>query len=208
MPVFLRKDEENGGIVAVWHISESVEELTSALNLREVDLQKVNSFRLDIRKQEFLATRCLIKEILAIEPEIDYLDTGRPVLKNSTYKLSISHTQNYAAISLSKNKQVGIDIEYPSHRVSKVFKRFISDEEHSFIPADKEVEYFTLIWCLKESMYKLFDEKSIIFNLHLKCMPFKLANEGELDALFCMNKEVKLKYKYLTTNKFYLVYHC
>ena len=71
MPVFLSHKEENGGIVAVWHISESVEELNALLCLREIDVQKVNSFRLDMRKKEFLATRCLIKEILQIEPEID-----------------------------------------------------------------------------------------------------------------------------------------
>jgi 4'-phosphopantetheinyl transferase EntD len=208
MPQFLRKDNPNGGLVAVWHVTEEIDELKDQLSLSDQDIQKLNSFKLDKRKLEFLATRCLIKDILGIEPKIDYLETGRPVLRNSNYSLSISHTQCYVAIALSENQQVGIDIEYPSERVARVYERFISTEECSFIPAENKIEYFTLIWCLKEAMYKLFDEKSVIFNRDLKCMPFVLQDEGIVEALYCLQNDISLQYRYITTNEFYLVYHC
>lgn len=208
MPQFLRKDDLNGGIVAVWKVTEEIDELRGRLSLSDKDIQKLNSFKLSKRKQEFLATRCLIKEILGIEPEIDYLETGRPVLRNSNYRISISHTQCYVAIALSRNQQVGIDIEYPSERVGRVYDRFISMEECSFIPEAHKIKYYTLIWCLKEAMYKLYDEKSVIFNRDLKCMPFVLQDEGTVEAIYCVQNNISLQYRYMTTNEFYLVYHC
>ncbi len=208
MPVYLKKEEANGGILAVWEISESVDELLKQLNLSEAELNRLNAFRLDKRKLEFLATRCLIKALIQTDPVINYLDTGRPILENSTYNLSISHTKGFAAVVLSKGAYSGIDIEHPSERVVKVYDRFVSSEEKAFIPESKQLEYFTLLWSLKEAMYKIFDEKSVIFNRDLKCYPFKLSCEGEIKALFCLNKEVELTYKYITSKDFYLVYHC
>ncbi len=208
MPIFFKKEEDSGGIVAVWEITESIEELQQRLNLAESEQARIDAFRLDKRKLEFLATRCLLKEILHQDPVISYLESGRPVLKNSEFNLSISHTKGYAAVALSKSKYSGIDIEYPSERVVKVYDRFISADEKSFIPKDKELEYYTLIWCLKEVMYKIFDEKSVIFNQDLKCYPFNLDREGELSALFSLNSMVELNYKFNTSNDFYLVYHC
>ncbi len=208
MSVFFKKEEANGGILAVWEITESVDELLKLLNLSDTEIERLNSFRLDKRKLEFLATRCLIKELIQKDPVINYMDTGRPVLENSTFNLSISHTKGFAAVALSKGEYSGIDIEHPSERVIKVYDRFVSAEEKAFIPESKQLEYFTLLWSLKEAMYKIFDEKSVIFNRDLKCYPFELSCEGEIKALFCLNKEVELTYKYITSKDFYLVYHC
>ncbi|MCW3806531.1 4'-phosphopantetheinyl transferase family protein [Plebeiibacterium marinum] len=208
MPLLFKKDCHNGGIVAVWQITEPVEELLEELALRDCELSRVSSFKLDKRKAEFLATRCLIKEVLGITPEIDYQDSGKPVLQNADYNLSISHTKGYAAIVLSKGQYAGIDIEYPSDRVQRVYERFVSLDEQQFIPEGQRVEYYTLIWCLKEAMFKMFDEQSIIFNEHLVCRPFKFDEEGELKALYRKEKEVELSYRFSTVNGFYLVYHC
>ncbi len=208
MPILFKNEECSGGIVAVWKITETVDELLELLKLNQEELARLYSFRLDKRKLEFLAIRCLIKSVLNIDPEILYLDSGRPVLHNSSYNLSISHTKGYAAIALSKSNYSGIDIEFPSERVVKVYDRFVSAEEKMFIPTEQELAYYTLLWSLKEAMYKIFDEKSVVFNRDLKCYPFELKDEGEMTALFCLNKEVELRYKYITSNEFYLVYHC
>ena len=208
MPLFYKKEENSGGIVAVWEITESIEDLQRQLNLTNSELTRVNSFRLDKRKLEFLATRCLLKEILQQDPVISYLESGRPILENSKYNLSISHTKGYVAVTLSKSKYSGIDIEYPSERVVKVYDRFVSSDEKEFIPENKELEYYTLIWCLKEAMYKIFDEKSVVFNRDLRCFPFSIKEEGEISALFSLNTKVELRYQFITTNEFYMVYHC
>ncbi len=208
MPLVFRKDIGDSGIISVWEINETPADLANKLILSESDSQKYESYKLDKRKAEFLAIRCLLKEILDIEPLISYLPSGRPVLENSDYNLSISHTNGYAAIALSKGNNVGIDIEYPSKRVNNIYSRFISNQESEFIPEENKTAYYTLIWSLKETMYKIYDEQSIIFNEHLICEPFKISTEGEINALYCKEVSTILKYKYLVTPDYYLVYHC
>ncbi len=148
------------------------------LDLNEMDLDKVNNFKLESRKQEFLAARILIREVLNINPEIKYLSSGKPVLTNSHYNLSISHTKGYAAIVLSEDEKAGVDIEIPSDRILKVSSRFVTKKEDGFIPEDSKLFYYTLLWSLKEAMYKIYDQKSIIFNQHLEAQAFVLGEEG------------------------------
>jgi 4'-phosphopantetheinyl transferase EntD len=208
MPQIFRKDLPNDGIVAVWKITESTDELFKNLQLKNEELIKVRNFSLDKRKQEFLAVRCLLKQILNHDAEVNYLASGKPVLSNSHYYISISHTKGYAAVALSKSPFSGIDIEYPSERVNRVYQRFVSEKEQAFIPEDQKLIYYTLIWCLKETMYKLFDDCNIIFNQHFQCAPFTIEKEGALNASFAKENTIEKKYHYIVTPDYYLVYHC
>jgi 4'-phosphopantetheinyl transferase EntD len=208
MPQIFRKDLPNGGIVAVWKITESTDELFNNLQLQNEELVKVNNFRLDKRKQEFLAVRCLLKLLLNHDAKINYLPSGKPVLTNSSYYISISHTRGHAAVALSKSPFSGIDIEYPSERVTRVYQRFVSKKEQLFIPEKRKLDYYTLLWCLKETMFKLFDDSNIIFNQHFLCHPFVLENEGAINASFVKENIIEKKYHYIVTPDYYLVYYC
>ncbi|MGQ1785450.1 MULTISPECIES: 4'-phosphopantetheinyl transferase family protein [unclassified Saccharicrinis] len=208
MAQVLRRDTGSDGIVVVWKIEESSKELLQSLNLREQDLNRVNSFRLESRKQEFLAARCLIKEVLKIDPAVDYRESGKPILKNSEYNISISHTKGFLVVVFSKGDFAGVDIERPSERVARVYKRFVSTEEEKFIPDNNKVAYYTMLWCLKESMYKMYDRQSSIFNVNFICHPFELQQEGKIQATFDFEECRTMDFEYLTTEDFYLVYHC
>ena len=207
MAQILCKNTNNGGLVAVWKIEESLDQLIEQLNLREEDLKKLNAYKLDNRKKEFLATRCLIKEILGVDGLIDYLDSGKPVLKNSNYKISISHTKGYVAVVFSYSEFAGVDIEYPSERVARVYQRFVSPQEELFIPDDKRIEYLTMMWCLKESMYKMYDRKNSIFKINFVCHQFQLKKKGKMSASFKFEDYRTMEFEYMTTDDFYLVYH-
>lgn len=207
MARILRTDTNNGGLVAVWQIDESLDQLTGQLNLREEDLQKLNAYKLETRKKEFLATRCLLKELLGVDGVIDYLDSGKPILKNSNYKISISHTKGYVAVVLSCSEFAGVDIEYPSERVARVYQRFVSPQEELFIPEDKKVAYYTMMWCLKESMYKMYDRQNSIFNINFICHPFQLQKQGKIRASFEFEDCRTMDFDYVTNMDFYLVYH-
>ncbi|SMO57648.1 4'-phosphopantetheinyl transferase superfamily protein [Saccharicrinis carchari] len=208
MPLLLHKETDTGGTVAVWKMKESLDVLFSKLNLHQKDRDKVNAYKLESRKKEFLATRCLIKEVLGIDAVIDYLDSGKPVIKNSDFKISISHTKGYVAVAFSRGEFAGIDIEYPSERVARVYKRFVSPQEELFIPEDKKVEYYTMMWCLKETMYKMYDRKNSIFTINFICHPFQLKKQGAIRATFDFEDCHTMDFEYVTTPAFYLVYHC
>ncbi len=202
----LFSDKLEKGIVAVWKIEESSSWFLSQLNLPDTDLKKVSEFKLETRKQEFLAVRVLIHELLNINPEIKYLASGKPVLVNSNYNLSISHTKGYAAIVLSEDIKAGVDIEIPSDRILKVSSRFVSVKEDDFIPEESRLYYYTLLWSLKEAMYKIYDQKNIIFNRHLEAKAFVLKEDGCIEGIYSKDYEECLNYTYKIAEDFCLVY--
>ncbi len=198
--------KKNNPAVGIWSIDESVDELLGMVNLTQDELDKINNFKLKKRKLEFLSVRVLLKNMLQKSYKIEYLETGKPILQHPELNISISHTSGYVAVALSPNSNVGIDIEYPSDRVERVISRFISDKEKVFIKR-KQLDYYTLIWCLKETMYKIKDDKNIIFNKNLVCKPFELNNKGEINALFVdEDNTVEMTFNYETHDDFYLVY--
>ncbi len=207
MPQILKKETQKGFVV-VWEMTESLEELLKEVQLSTEEQIKIKSFKLDTRKQEFATSRFIIQKTLNIIPQVSYLPSGKPVLYNSDYKISISHTKGYVAVAFSKREFAGVDIEFPSDRVSRVYTRFVSDEEQQFIPENQKKEYYTLLWCLKEAMYKMYDRKSSIFNVNFVCHPFQIQKEGSISASFCFETNETMGFNYIVDEHFYLVYHC
>ena len=64
----------------------------------------------------------------------------------------------FAAIAISKNK-IGIDVEKFNPKILKVIDKFTYENERGFIPEDKADTFYTIIWSVKESMYKIHHSK-------------------------------------------------
>jgi phosphopantetheinyl transferase (holo-ACP synthase) len=72
--------------------------------------------------------------------------------------ISVSHTRGYAALLLSDDCRVGVDIEYRSDRVERIASRFIRPDERAETTDEK-----LLLWSAKEAVYKLFSEDRLGF---------------------------------------------
>ncbi|MBK7433993.1 MAG: hypothetical protein IPI66_08915 [Chitinophagaceae bacterium] len=59
-------------------------------------------------------------------------DTRKPYLDNEPYHFSISHCRNYAAVMVSREQRVGVDIEIVEEKVGKLIPKFLSAEECFF----------------------------------------------------------------------------
>jgi 4'-phosphopantetheinyl transferase len=122
------------------------------------------------RKREWIISRFLLKNVcdkLAIGYYGTYKDEiGRIWLKNSKVFISISHTDSYCGIIVSKNGFCGIDTELISERILKLSSKFLSKEENAIAAHNQEL--CTLIWSAKEAMYKVCGKKGIIFAKDLK----------------------------------------
>ncbi len=207
MPL-LFKEQDGDGVVAVWKIEETSDQFLNSFGVTLADKEKVATFKLETRKQEFLAVRRLIKDVLDIDPIINYLPSGKPVLENSNYNLSISHTKGFAAIVLSNDIQTGIDIEKSSERIVNVSSRFITAEEEGFIQQNQRQLYYTLLWCLKEAMFKIYNQSNIIFNKHFYAKEFVVGRKGYIQGVFSKDFEESLMYNYKVFSQFVLVYRC
>ena len=192
MPI-IHKIAEDGITILVWEITETLEELQvllGGLNISNHTSEK--------RKKEQLTTRLLVKEILP-NKRIIYNKFGAPELDNGQH-ISISHSAGLVAVIISHEK-TGLDIEKISEKTLLLASKFVS--EKNLINLDKEKS--TLIWCLKEAIYKWEQKGGVDFIKDIIITEFTHKEHGKVIA-FLKNKKLNLNYQKI--NDHYLVYIC
>jgi len=115
------------------------------------------------RKQEFIQARKLRNETIG-KIEILYNEDGKPLLTDSDYFISISHSQHFIGI-FKAPFNIGLDIEEINGRVLKIKQRFLNNEEQILFGTN--IENLTLAWTLKEAMFKLNNRTGIDFRTEL-----------------------------------------
>lgn len=144
--------------VGLWGISETKEEFyeicPDLLHVKE----HVDAMKSTARRLEYLAVRALLKDMLGYVPEIYHDENGKPYMDGGI-KLSVSHTRGYAAVIVSKSRDVAVDIEYVSDRVCRVAEKFLRKDEFVVTPLEK-----LAAWCAKETLYKLHSGDKLSFD--------------------------------------------
>ena len=200
MPNYVHHTFEGGGI-AIWHITETSDELYALLGMPCYDAQLLAK-KNESRRAEWLAVRLLVKELFGSECEVAYHPTGRPYLKNGVAHISISHTKGFAAVAYHHAAPIGMDIEYLSSRVERIASRFTTQDEASYIDVHDEHArqmYHLINWSAKEALYKLFDSPSLAeFKEVFHIAPYALAECGTMNATVCDVENTILAVSYLT----------
>lgn len=166
----------------VWKIEESSGALFSLLKNGEEYLPQLENIRTEHRRQEWMASRVLLQELLGYPVRIAYHADGAPYLPDSPLSISISHTKGYAAVLVQEHPAAGIDIEYRSDRVQKIRNRFMSQEEEEGIDKEHETEHLLLHWCAKETLFKMIGQEEVDFRRHLHVCPFPYTEEGSFNV--------------------------
>jgi 4'-phosphopantetheinyl transferase len=100
------------------------------LNTEELNSDEKNLLKLkkkNILKEQFLATR----KVLALENtdyKITYNNNGKPSL-NSKYNISISHSHEMAAIVISDNSKIGLDVQLNENKIFNIQDKFLNPSE-------------------------------------------------------------------------------
>ncbi len=184
MPLISIETIDSGAQLGLWHIEESVDEL---LNRYPSLSSEVSSYRSDARRLEKLAVYSLLFMMTGdTNLRICHNEAGKPSVDG--WNISISHTKGFAAVILSKDKNVAIDIEHISPRVFKIANRFVRSDEDA-----PTLESLLLHWSAKETIYKYFSES----DLHFFDMRIHNIKENELwvDNLKD-NTEVMVTYRF------------
>lgn len=186
-----------GGGIAIWHITETPDELYALLATSRYDAQ-LSGITNPARRAEWLAVRLLVKELFGPDGEVAYHPTGRPYLKGHAAHISISHTRGYAAVAYHPHAAIGLDIEHMSSRVKRIASRFTSPDEVTYIaPHDEAARlmYYLINWSAKETLYKLYDTPSLVqFKEAFRIAPYQLLPQGVLDATVANGDEVAVHY--------------
>jgi phosphopantetheinyl transferase (holo-ACP synthase) len=164
--------------LGIWKITEDLNTLLSNIKLTREELETLDRFTYAPRKTEWLSVRVLLKEMTDNQLSIYYNGNRKPFIKGNSYSISISHSRDLTSILLSREKRVGIDLEFMSHRINSIAHKFIN--ENDLITSDEEQRKYHLYihWCAKEALYKICDKQDINFKENLTIEPFRPFEKG------------------------------
>lgn len=173
--------------ILIWKDQETLAFFIERTTLSENEKELLSNYTNDRRKKDLLISRYLIQCIIP-GAEVNYLESGKPYLKNRDAEISISHSKDIVAIIVNKNKIVGLDIEYISPRVDKLAKRFLSGEE---IYLAKNTALRTLYWSAKETLFKLDKEQGLDFKTQISLTP---KDENKLEGKIRGSLPIEVNY--------------
>lgn len=121
----------------------------------------INAIKSEQKKKEYTAIRWMKTNLFGSMP-IRYATDGSPTIDNTSF-ISISHTTKYACLGVSKSHKIGIDIEAITPRAVKVQHKYCNDLEARLFDTSNDFD-MTLLWSLKEALYKLSDRQQLLFS--------------------------------------------
>ncbi|HLP04798.1 MAG TPA: 4'-phosphopantetheinyl transferase superfamily protein [Paludibacter sp.] len=155
------------------------------------------------RKQEFLAVRKALLELLGRYPGLEYDCNGKPFLSDKSYHISISHSKSHVATIIDPDREVGIDIEGRTDKFLRLYKRFLGETEQAAF--GESLPKLQIAWSAKEALYKIIGIEAVDFTNQLQVMPFEISGEGTIEARHIpTNRLYRVNYK--QTETFTLAY--
>lgn len=193
--------------VLIWKITESFNELFAEVILKEKTLARVQGMKSEIHQRGFLSVRKLLQETGHNDVQLHYDKFGKPHLDNENH-ISITHSFDFSAIILS-DKNVGIDMEQRREKIIKIADKFVDDSEFLFLDKKNLQEYvskLTVIWGIKEAVFKIRNEKGISFKDHIFVAPFEMKDLKAEALLTFGNLNIKFDVRFEEIENYTLVY--
>jgi 4'-phosphopantetheinyl transferase len=209
MAIVYRHRVDDNTEFALWKIEEEAAELYKQLQLDKHEKAYFEQISKSKRHLHWLGTRVLLRTMLRTDEYIDCkVDVhGKPYLVNLPYHISFSHSFDYAAVMMSRNAAVGIDIELIKEKVERIAEKFMRPTEMAFIEAGHKIQHLYVCWCAKEAVYKCYGQKEVSFADNILLQPFDFANEGTLQArLHKGTVDINYKVEYLQYEDYMIGY--
>jgi 4'-phosphopantetheinyl transferase len=178
---------------ALWEIRETADELLEMLQPAPPDWEQLRQISHEHKRLEWLASRLTARKLLeSIGTEyrgIDKNSNNKPSLRDCPFHISLSHTGQYGAAILHQTRKVGIDIEYTKEKIQRIKHKFLSVKE--LTEAGHTLEELTVYWCAKEALYKIYDQRQLIFSEHIRIEPFSVETSGKIKGQIAKDLSVQ-----------------
>lgn len=183
MPLHSLSPISQTSLLGLWQLTESAEQLWSALPAHAHYLARFPDGRDEARTQQWLAGRVLahqaLRELSDAPATLANDANGRPYFQELPhYGVSLSHSGSWVAVLLSSQAAVGIDIEMIRPKAQRLAPRFLSETERA--DAGDDAAKCSLYWSAKETLYKLHSRRGLVFREQLLLNPFELREAGVL----------------------------
>ena len=160
----------------VLYVSQIIDNLNDLAQYFGADTEEIvnhaqRHFKAKHRQCEWLTVRAMLRHALGPDARIQYAPSGKPLLTlnfSTPHRggagrgsVSVSHSKTHAALLLSENSHIGVDIECVSDRILRLAARIAQPSE---LPAnftamsdDQKARHLTTLWTIKEAVYKSLD---------------------------------------------------
>lgn len=193
MPLYKSISVNSQTTVKIWKIEESYSDLLQPLDLKPQSLERVLGMKSELHQRGFLSVRHLLREFGYTDQDLFYDENGKPHLKDGKH-ISITHSFTFSGVIVS-DKEVGIDIEMQRDKIAIIAHKFV-DYEFNYLnkTAKDYINKLTIIWGIKESLYKLFATPGMLFREHFLVIPFTVEEGSTVAWIDYQGK----KYRYNT----------
>lgn len=192
-----------------WHITEDVTSLFRAISLSDASLKRLEGMKSESHQKGFLAVRMLLQYLDFTDNDLTYDAAGKPHLMTKaernfithhpspiTQHISISHSHDFSCICIS-DEVIGIDLELLKEKTLKIASRFMDVNHLQGLSIKDQITKATVVWGIKEAIFKIKSEKGISFPEHIFEDAFDI-KEGECTAELHFNSQIE---------KFYVQFH-
>lgn len=176
MPLLSSYNPDKGINVFVWKMTESIETLEQTL----LNTSLIPSLEIHPKRRKELLSLHVLMQTIGFKSVIKYLPNGKPIVSDDLH-ISISHSGDMAGFVFS-DRPVGLDIQDDNPKLASIAKRYCSEEELHWAKAQSHsLSCFSLIWAVKEAVFKIFGEQ-VVFASEIRVKPFQLSNQLPLEV--------------------------
>ncbi len=159
----------------LWKITEDLDWFIDVVDLNISSQKRINSMKSESHQKGFLAVRMLLQHIGYSDFDLYYDSYGKPHLKDGKC-ISISHSHEFSAIAVSTHS-IGIDLELVKEKILKIASRFMDVSHLENLSDTEKIQKATVIWGIKESIFKIKSLEGISFPNHIFENKFNLEDK-------------------------------
>lgn len=190
--------------ILIWEITESFEDLFDEVLLNDVSLIRLNTMKSLTHQLGFLSIRKLLQIAGYSDSNLQYTPSGKPYLTDQKY-ISISHSNGLAALAISK-EPIGIDLEMVKEKALKIAPKFMDMKHLEDLSPEDTLKKATIIWGIKESIFKIIDKVGISFPDHILEEKFAISDLKTKARLCFENQTDNFEIHFEQIKNYVLVY--
>lgn len=184
----------------LWKITEDFDMLFSQVKLKDSSLARLESMKSESHQKGFLAVRMLLQHNDYSDFDLFYDEFGKPHLKPQgcsikDVEISISHSNDFSAIAISDSK-VGVDFEQLKEKILRIAPRYMDVSHLKNLSEQEKIKKATVVWGIKESIFKIKNEEGISFLNHIFEEDFSFEDKKATAKLKFNNKEEKFQIQF------------
>jgi 4'-phosphopantetheinyl transferase len=204
MPLFKTIKPNSTTQILVWKITEPLSQLQNEVKLNQKNQIRLQNMKSELHQRGFLSVRKLLHATGYSDFDLHYDDSGKPSLEDGKH-ISISHSHEFAAIIIS-DQEVGIDLEIQKEKILRIAPKFMDISHFENLSHEDQIKKATVIWGIKESVFKIKNQKGISFSDHIFESEFNLSDKKTIAQLRFDNQIEKFDIHFQEIEDYILVW--